>query len=779
MKLLALFILFGLLGAPSALAQTPAHAAAAAPAAVQPKPAISAIIPGSPLAALTGAGPPPAAVDANAPAPFGTSNLGLSFSGRIGADASRSVDDFLRAIRQSTRLTPFFSWAASVASDPDRRLEAAGVARGIAVTLLPALLAEAAVRLLLTRPRRFIAARAGRIVPLVPTPPTHPAGTEDDAAYDDASVAGIAAAEAGAMELPPRRRISILAWLRRLAFALLMLAFSLAGLAGFVLALQILVSAGLLTSRPARLAVIGLANAYLICRVLLELLRFLVAPKLPPLRLIRMPNFHALWLWRWVRLVLVSIAVGYALVSVCEILGLSKPGVTPMIYLIALIIHVEVAVAIWQSRHVVARWIAGQREPTSYIAGARHRLAAVWHYLALFYVLALWIAYAGGVHNAFIILLRAVLVFLAALLIGRAAWVGSALMLERLFPDSTSQVRHPAFIARARAYNPAVRALIRVIIGFAVAVLILQGWGIDAIGWLSRDQLSRALLAAFGSIIVTIAIALALWEAANALIAGRINGLTEAGRTRQASRLRTLLPMLKASIGVAIGLVAGLICLSKIGVNAAPLLAGAGVLGIAIGFGSQKLVQDIITGLFLLLEDAMQVGDVVSLAGMSGTVELLSIRTIRLRGDDGSVNIVPFSAVTTVTNKTRDFSYAQISIQIGYEEDLSRVYEVLNGIARSMRSEPPWDTMIRDDLQIFGLDEFAASALVVTGRIRTGPGQHWAVRRQFYARVKKRFAEVGIDMPYTYLAPAPPPAPPPSAAPDAARLPTEGEPPAH
>jgi small-conductance mechanosensitive channel len=96
-----------------------------------------------------------------------------------------------------------------------------------------------------------------------------------------------------------------------------------------------------------------------------------------------------------------------------------------------------------------------------------------------------------------------------------------------------------------------------------------------------------------------------------------------------------------------------------------------------------------------------------------------------------------------------------------------------------MRSEPPWDTMIRDDLQIFGLDEFAASALVVTGRIRTGPGQHWAVRRQFYARVKKRFAEVGIEIPYTYLAPAPPPAPPPSAAADAARLPTESDPPGH
>jgi small conductance mechanosensitive channel len=237
-----------------------------------------------------------------------------------------------------------------------------------------------------------------------------------------------------------------------------------------------------------------------------------------------------------------------------------------------------------------------------------------------------------------------------------------------------------------------------------------------------------------------------------------VDRLSATGRTRQAARLRTLLPMIRATLGIAIGLVAGLICLSKIGVNAAPLLAGAGVLGIAIGFGSQKLVQDVITGLFLLLEDAMQVGDYISLAGMSGTVERLSIRTIRLRGGDGSVNIVPFSAVTTVTNMTRDFGYAQISIGVGYEEDLPHVFAVLTEIASTMRAEPTWGAMMRDDLQVFGLDQFGTSALTITGQIRTGPGQHWAVRREFYGRVKQRFEAEGIELPHQapfYLAPTP------------------------
>jgi small conductance mechanosensitive channel len=134
---------------------------------------------------------------------------------------------------------------------------------------------------------------------------------------------------------------------------------------------------------------------------------------------------------------------------------------------------------------------------------------------------------------------------------------------------------------------------------------------------------------------------------------------------------------------------------------------------------------------------------------MTGTVERLSIRTIRLRGGDGSINIIPFSAVTTVTNMTRDFGYAEISIHIGYHENLDRVSAILRDIAKTMRAEPAWGAMMRDDLQLNGLDEFAPNALVITGQIRTGPGQHWSVRREFYARVQRRFASEGIEIPHT------------------------------
>ncbi len=742
----------GLAGAESAVAThgppTPAAAAPAAAPAAPAKPQAT-IIPGSPLAVLTGASPPtpPAtAAPIDTASPFGSGSLGLSLTSVIGADSAHTLDTFAGAVQQSTRLTPVVAWVRSVIYVPERRAHARDILRGLGLAVLPALLAEALIRYGLRRPREAVAARAGRQLP----PAAPPAQTPDEA---------IASAEAGETEKRPRRRrVSFLAWLRRVGRGLVHLLLSLLPLVGFVLVSGVILGTGFVVTRQSRLAVIVVCNAYLVCRLILELLRFLLAPGAPTLRLVLVSNTHAGWIVAWVRLVLFTAAFGYAAISIFEILGLTRVGMMVLVRLVALAVHLEVAMMVWRSRRVVGRWLAGDPQMSGLFALARRRFASVWHYFALFYILALWICWAGGVRHAFGLLLRLVLVTIGVAIGGRLAWSGSLRLLEHLFPDTApASSRRATFYARARAYNPLIRIVLQVIIVVGCVIVVLQGWGLGTIPWLLHDKISHSLIDAFFAILVTIAVALTIWETAMALLHGRIQHFSDAGESRRAARLTTLLPMLQAVIGVPIALVAGLVCLSKIGVNAAPLLAGAGVVGIAIGFGSQKLVQDIITGLFLLLEDAVQVGDVVNLAGMQGTVERLSIRTIRLRGSDGSMNIIPFSAVTTVTNLTRDFGFAQISIQVGYEEDLPRVYAILDDIAKEMRAEPRWGAMIRDDLQIFGLDQFGASALVITGQIRTGPGQHWAVRREFNARVKQRFEAEHIDIPYAYLPPGPPP----------------------
>jgi small-conductance mechanosensitive channel len=721
------------------LLKNPLATAATAPAAA---PKASTIIPGSPLAALTGAAPSASPnADNDSPAPFGTDAIGFPLAETISTEATRSAGYFISAIRQSIKLEPTLDWLRGFATTPQRRHDLAAILSALGIAILPALAVEGAVWLGLTRPRAYLARRAAQ--------PGQGEHREPEQ--------GIADAEAGETEKRPRRRLSFLLWARRVLIATLHLGLSLVPLIGFMLTIGVIATSGVLTTRPAHLAVVAVVNGYLCCRLAIEFARFLVAPSAPGMRLIHMPSVRAVRILNWCYLLLATGLLGFVIISGAQVLGLAHAAAVPVIHLVAFVVHIELAILVWKSRKLVGSWIGGPADAKGSFAALRRQLGQLWYIPALFYIVALWSALAAGIHNAFGVLLRIVVVVALAIIFGRLAWAGSSALLERAFPSpSTTHSRHAAIFVRAHAYNPLIRILIRILIGILVVVLILQGWGIHAVDWLLTNALSRSLIGAFIAIVITIVVALILWETSNAVLDGRIDRLSASGKTRQASRLRTLLPMLKASIGGVLSLITGLICLSKIGVNAAPLLAGAGVLGIAIGFGSQKLVQDIITGLFLLLEDAVQVGDVISVASMSGTVERLSIRTIRLRGGDGSINIIPFSAVTTVTNMTRDFGYAQISIQVAYEEDLPRVYAVLTDIARTMRKESAWGAMIRDDLQLFGLDQFGASALVVTGQIRTGPGQQASVRREFYARVKTRFEAEHIEMPYTYLPPAPP-----------------------
>lgn len=204
--------------------------------------------------------------------------------------------------------------------------------------------------------------------------------------------------------------------------------------------------------------------------------------------------------------------------------------------------------------------------------------------------------------------------------------------------------------------------------------------------------------------------------------------------------------MLRTALVVTILTVVGLTALSAMGVNIAPLLAGAGIVGIAVGFGSQKLVQDVVTGMFLLLENAMQVGDFVSVSGLSGTVEDLSIRTIRLRAGDGSVHIIPFSSVTTVTNTNRGIGNAAVSINLAYDEDTDRASEVLKDIAAEMRKEPAFQSMMRSDLALWGVDKVDGAMVTIVGQIECTDSGRWPVQREFNRRVKIRFQQLGIDI---------------------------------
>src|SRR6202034_4423031 len=232
----------------------------------------------------------------------------------------------------------------------------------------------------------------------------------------------------------------------------------------------------------------------------------------------------------------------------------------------------------------------------------------------------------------------------------------------RISPDI--QQRFPGLETRANRYLPLLRRIVSAIIALIGFVALLEVWGVDAIVWFYGGQIGRRLVSALATIGVATLAAVTIWEASNALMDRKLTALSRDGHFARAARLRTFQPMLRTALLCLIVAVVGLTALSEIGVNVAPLLAGAGIVGIAIGFGSQKLVQDVITGLFLLLENNVQVGDNVRVGDQTGVVESLSVRTIRLRTEDGSVVVIPFSAVTTVINMTRDYSRAVIAVNV-------------------------------------------------------------------------------------------------------------------
>ena len=216
-------------------------------------------------------------------------------------------------------------------------------------------------------------------------------------------------------------------------------------------------------------------------------------------------------------------------------------------------------------------------------------------------------------------------------------------------------------------------------------------------------------------------------------------------------RLKTLEQVSRYAVSVLIILVATMLVLSEIGISIAPILAAAGVLGIAVGFGAQSLVKDYFIGLFLLLENQVRQGDVVEVAGKSGLVEEMTLRYIRLRDYEGSVHYVPNGVIDTVTNRSCTFAHAVIDVGVAYREDVDEVYAAMRTVAAELRADPELAEKIMEDLEIAGVDQWGDSAVVIRCRFKVKPLEQWAVRRAYLYRLKKAFDAAGIEIPYPHL----------------------------
>ena len=252
----------------------------------------------------------------------------------------------------------------------------------------------------------------------------------------------------------------------------------------------------------------------------------------------------------------------------------------------------------------------------------------------------------------------------------------------------------------------------------------------------------------FANIIVILMVSFFGWKGISSLIKKKLNSLEDSKNEAQSQRIDTLFRILKNFISIAILIVTVMLILAELGIEIGPLIAAAGVVGLAVGFGAQTLVKDIITGLFIILEGQITIGDIVEVAGHSGRVEAITIRTVRLRDVNGHLHVVPFSEVRTVKNITQDQDYHSFELGVSYNEDVDNVIEIIEKIGLELQKDKDFKTKINGKIEVFGLDKFEDSAIIIKGRIPTVHKQQWLVRREFNRRIKIAFDKNGIEIPF-------------------------------
>jgi small-conductance mechanosensitive channel len=630
----------------------------------------------------------------------------VSESTDILTDLSDSIEDASRAVVDSAAIVVeiprLFAWAEHEITDPDERARWLGEGVKLAVMLILALLAEWLSHLLLRAPRRAIE------------------GYETDTI------------------------------IVRAPFLLARTVVDLAPVAVFAVIAYATLS--LVEPRVATsLIALALVNANVIARALQVLARMVFAPRVANLRLIPLTDESANYGFIWARRIVNTAVYGYILTGTLPFFDVPGGVGLVVLNLIGFAVAVMLVILVLQNRGLVADCIRGDEDEAGTITSLRHRFGEIWHVLAIIYVGGIYGVWVLHLEGGFNFILRASALTVVILGVAKALAILGHALVDRGFALSPDvKRRFPTLEARTNRYLGIFHLGLQVAIyGFAFFT-VLQAWGVDTFVLLASEA-GRGAISSVLTILTILVVAVAMWEAVSSIVEYYLSRVEEGtSAPGRATRLKTFLPLARRALSVVLAVMVTLTVLSQLGINIAPLLAGAGVVGLAVGFGAQTLVKDVITGVFMLLEDTVAVGDVVSVGGHSGTVEGVSIRTIRLRDLSGTVYIIPFSEVTSVTNMTKDFAFALMEIGVAYREDVDDVIAVLKEIGAGMRADKAYAASILEDLDILGLDRFENSAVVIKLRIKTVAIMQWGIRREFQRRIKRRFDELGIEIPFPH-----------------------------
>jgi small-conductance mechanosensitive channel len=563
----------------------------------------------------------------------------------------------------------------------------------------------------------------------------------------------------------------------RLVRVILRSLLDIASIAAFVVPVMAVYFAVLEGDETVRLFVVTYVSAVVVVRLVGAASRVVIAPYAPALRFATLSNEGALYCHRWLMWIATIAALGFLTCGLFQVLGIPEEAHLLMVIGVGLVITGMIIAFVWHSRKPVSAYIRGRTVHGTTLDRLRGILADIWPVLATAYVALVWLTWTAGLLSEQSSVTAAAILSLVMIAAVPLADRIAHLLLDHFFPHAHAEVpesqladvqsaddltpsaeeepeTHIGVHRPRNAYAVVIHHAARVIIVAAAFLGILGVWGINL--WATAEQtMGGAVAGAVLDVVVVLVVAYIGWELIKTAIDLKLAGegvgpdgendkMSEGEGGKAGSRIATMLPLLRKFLAVVITVLVAMILLSSLGVDIGPLLAGAGVVGLAIGFGAQTLVRDIVSGVFYLLDDAFRMGEYIDTGDVKGTVEGIRLRSLRLRHHRGPVNTIPYGELSKITNYSRDWVVMKLEFRVPYDTDMIRVKKIIRAIGAKLEADPHMGPNILQTLKSQGVFAMEDSAIVVRVKFMAIPGEQFLIRREAYQLIQKAFAENGI-----------------------------------
>ena len=489
-------------------------------------------------------------------------------------------------------------------------------------------------------------------------------------------------------------------------------------------------------------------------RIAIEFFRIFLSPDEERARILPLSNENAQYFWIWMLRFVNYTAFYFLMVKTLLLVQMVPSSFIFIRTLFLLVFPIMISIFVLQiARDIRAKYESSQRNDEGSESDRKNILAPViryWSVPAIGYSWAIFlfliVRHEKGFHYLFMATLKTgfaiLLLFLALKVLDK--------LIARLFTiNERVKEKFPGLEEKANRYILMVRRVFGWIIVAMALGIIGQAWGIPVAAFVA-SKTGGLIITRTIAILITIGLVVAIIGTSQ-LVSDHVLKAKKGKKKKEASqKMKTLVPMIRTAINIAAGFIGGIVILDRIGVNTTPILAGAGIVGLAIGFGSQTLVKDLINGLFILFEESIRVGDYVDVGKDEGTVEAVGLRTVKLRDLSGNVHVVPNSSINAVMNYSKEFSRTVIDVGVAYREDVDEVMDIIREVGEEMRNDPEYSKNILEPIEVFGLQKFDDSAIVIRARLTTKPLKQWGLKREFNRRIKKVFDQRGIEIPFPH-----------------------------